>query len=80
MCTKIAKWIVEDACRNSNTGSWVEYYEEIVERFGVTIEWLNKNAYRICDRFDPEIIADYTYGDGCIDLILYTEYLECEEA
>ncbi len=80
MCTKIANWIMEDAKRNSRTGSWVEYYEEIVYYFGVTTEWIDKFAHSICCKFDPDVVAYYTYGDGCIDVILYADCLECEEA
>ena len=73
---KIAEWMQKDACSNSESGSWIIYFEEIEEEFDVNDRWVAQHADEIANYLDWNIVAEYEIGSDYFDLTIYTDYLE----
>lgn len=68
--------IIEEATENSSNGSWVIYFDEIEENHGLIIKENNGIGTMLLKELENrEEIAELEIGDGCFDMMFYSEHL-----
>lgn len=64
----IARFILCESCRNTSCGNHTIECSAIAEKFGVTVEDIHKNRYRIIDAIEDDVflgewVLDISYDD-----------------
>lgn len=69
---KIADFIIADGTKNTGTGSWIVYPDEISTELGIDESWVLKNTAVIVDELAgrPEV-ADIEFVDGGFDTVFW---------
>lgn len=76
MLKKIADWMFEQAAKNTESGSWCVYVDEIAEHFEAPEEWVVAYANEIIGYLDTEKVAEAEFDGTCFDLMLYLDYCD----
>lgn len=71
----LADQIIRDAAENTSNGSWIVDFEEISEKYGITIKESNGIGSMLLSELESrkemaEILAD----NECFDMVLYLDY------
>lgn len=76
----IANWMFHESCINTDGGSWITYFEEIEERYGIKMD--EKSAKQIEETVRmlyPDAILDVFIDEESIELMIGTWYYENDE-
>ena len=74
LAKKIADYLIEQGTENTSNGSWIVYFDEIEDEFGVYLDYFDDLVTRITDALNPEIVADVIVDDFGFDMIVYLDY------
>lgn len=79
LASQIAAYITQEGCVNTDNGSYVVYFDEIAEHFGITEEEVSECAEEVTDILDYEVVADVEVDDECFDMVFYLAFCGVEE-
>lgn len=78
----IANWIFHEAQRNTESGNWITYFDEIVEKYNNMHVITTAKAQMIVNwlyRLYKDAILDAVVEDDYIDITIGTWYYENDE-
>lgn len=62
---EIVDWLVKEGTENTDNGSWIIYFNEVIEKFDITLDWLRDNLGKIITILDArEEILSETWVDA----------------
>ena len=74
LAKKIADYLIEQGTENTSNGSWIVYFNEIEDEFGVYLDYFDDLVTQITDELNPEIVADVDSSNYCFDMVFYLDY------
>ena len=67
--------IMEEAMENTSNGSWVIYFDEIEENYGLTVRENDGIGIMLMAELENrEELAELEIGEDCFDMMLYIEH------
>lgn len=67
--------MIEEATENTSNGSWVIYFDEIEENYGLVVKEDNGIGAMVVEELENrEELAELEIGDECFDMMFYIEH------
>ena len=75
LAARVVEWMVKDATENTESGTWVTYFDEVCEATGVDLASSPHILDRVIDLLRArEEVAEVLVNPDSLDVVYYTGY------